>query len=416
MGEIVLQVDNYEYTGWTEALITKSLTSIAGTFSFTVTDKFPTKPENWDIKMGDPCTVFYKEKNRDNQVMITGYIEDMHNKYTKEHHEFTIKGRDKTGDLVDCSFIESVNSWKEQTILFVISALCLPFNISVVAHESVEDVVNNKITFKVDEGSTVLEMISKICRSVAILPVSYGDGNLTLTRAPIVGGQVINPWTISNVITNDAIESGVNVLTGALLQSNKERYSHYWVKAQTSGMPPWITELIENMDFAAMSSSEGEKGRQDSSNYGFELDTPIVEDKLIQRYRPVVILSDIPTSDGGCRKRAYWEMRVRAGQSRVLSYSVQDWVQSNGILWPLNALARIKDRQFGIDNQLLISELTFVVNRGGTKTMMTLLDPTTFELIEEPLEKMGMWSDFGEKLIAAWGPKDPIKDKGTVRK
>jgi len=203
MSKIILKVKEKEYSGWESAHVGKSLLQISGSFDFTATGIFGHVPEKWDIKLGDSCTV-----EIDDQVLITGYIEDMPISYDKETHTIQVAGRDKTGNLVDCSYIETPNVWEKESVFNIISTLCDPFEINVVVNITVTDEVTAEIPkFKADEGETVYEMISRLCRHKAILPVSYGDGYLTLTRA----GQAMIPMTTCNwvSISNQACLTGL---------------------------------------------------------------------------------------------------------------------------------------------------------------------------------------------------------------
>lgn len=350
MSKIVLKVRNKSYENWEAIHVGKSLLQIAGEFGFSTTDIFGYDPEKWDIKLGDPCTV-----EVDDQLLITGYIEDMPISYDKETHTIQIAGRDKTGNLVDCSYIETPNEWKRQSIFSIISSLCEPFDISVVVNVTVTDEVTVEIpTFKADEGETVYELISRLCRHKAILPVCYGDGYLTLTRAG------------ASYDVSDNLELGVNIKSGMLDWSDRERFSKYIVKGQdvVTDDSGWDSGIV--------------------SRYGEATDQTLVRKK---QYRPLIIFSERATNDKECEDRAKWEASVRAGQSRKVEYEVQGWVQRNGIVWPLNSLVTVKDKALGIDGPMLISALEFNVdNMTGTVTKLTVVPKETFTLIEEAIK------------------------------
>lgn len=331
---IILRVGGQKFKGWTGVSIQKSLYNMTGAFGLAATDV-----GRLGVSMGDPCSVEMYD-----QTIINGYIEDMPIDYDSNNHNIQISGRDKTCDLVDCSFIESANQWQGQTVLAIIKALCKPFSIDVEVDSSVSAAVATKIaTKKALEGDTIFEMISNLCKVHALLPVSYGDGKLTLTRA-------------GTAHAHDTLELGRNVKSGSLTQSNKDRFKTYIVKGQGVGYDEKTIKEIANLSGQAL-------------------------DEVILRYRPIVIFPETAVNGkDDCIRRAQWEARIRAGKSRSINYEVQGWTQSNGDIWPLNSLVRVKDSFLSIDSTLLIAEISFSVNdSSGTITNLTVVDPRAFE-------------------------------------
>jgi len=342
--EIILKVNGKAYGGWTSAIIEKSMFNLSGAFGLSATDIYPGQSAKWKIKLGDQCTV---EINK--QKIITGYIEDIPIDYDATTHNIQFGGRDKTGDLVDCSFDGDANEWDKLSVANIIKEICKPFNISVVVHSSVNVEANSKWpdTFKANEGDTAFDLIAKLCKMKAILPISYGDGKLTLTRAGVKNKAY------------DVLELGKNIKKGHLEQSNKDRFQTYIVKGQGIGADAKTAVLT-------YTGSVGKK-----------------IDSIITRYRPIIIFTETECDDGRCIERAKWEANLHAGKSRRLEYEVQGWTQSNGKVWPLNAMVQIKDKFLDIKNkELLIAALSFNIDSSsGTVTRMTIVDPKTFDVL-----------------------------------
>ena len=339
---IVLKINGRAYEGWTGVTVNKSMFSLCGAFGLSGTDIFPGRPANWGIKLGDSCSV---EIN--GQKIITGYVEDIPISYDEKSHNIQIGGRDKTGDLVDCSFNGDANEWSGLKVVEVIQRLCNPFGITVVADSTVESLVSEvwPENFKANEGDTVFDLIAKVCKMTAVLPISYGDGFLTLTQ------------TGTKARANDPLELGRNVKKGAIDQSNKDRFQEYIVKGQGVGN-----------DFKDVLSISGPTGS--------------VTDSVINRYRPIIILAETPCDSGRCVERAKWESNLRAGKSRKLTYEVVGWTQSNGRVWSINSSVKVTDEFLGIFRKdLLIAELNFSLDQGGTITTMTVVDKKAFETL-----------------------------------
>ncbi|MBW1642527.1 MAG: hypothetical protein JRJ76_06785 [Deltaproteobacteria bacterium] len=361
MSEVSLNVKGKKFEGWTSVSIEKSLYQMTGTFGFAGTNIFPGNAEKWGLALGDECTVLI-----DDQIIITGYIEDIPISYDAVSHNIQISGRDKTGDLVDCSFAETNQEWKGQKIITVIKALCNPFGISVDVDNSVSAKTYEKTPkdlFKINPGETVFDAIFRLCKPKGILPVSYGDGQLVLTGT---GTQ----WA------NDILELGKNVKSGSINQSDKERFSTYIVKGQG-----------ENSPFGTVEDAAHAKGAY--------------HDLVLMKSRParkIVIWPESSCTVKYCQDLAKWECVNRAGNSRSIDYEVQNWVQSNGKVWPLNALVKVKDHFLQINTAMLIAAVNFTMNNeSGTITKLALVHPKTFELPPtNPTEEMTTGFDWAK--------------------
>jgi len=377
MPEIILRVEGKEFAGWTSAIVEKSLYQMTGTFGLTTTNKFPGNFKKWGFAMGSECQVAI-----DDQILITGYIEDILISYDAKNHNIQIAGRDKTGDLIDCSYIAEPKLWEGQKIIEVIRALCDPFSIEVIVSDPVIDQADSititeqtdsKTTcnsFKINEGETVFDSILRLCQMQAILPVSYGDGKLTLTRA-------------GTEKTNDSLELGKNIKSGRIEQSNRDRFQTYIVKGQ----------------------GKKQKGSLKSSESTDQVKGEYTDDLIdkTNRYRPIVILAEEKGEAKDFRIRAKWECINRAGKSRNIIYEIQGWTQSNGKVWPLNTLVQVKDHYLEINKKLLISKTKFSIdNEAGTMTELTIVPPETFQLpVFNPTDKM--------KAAADWDPLTDFK-------
>jgi len=347
VSDIELNVNGILYGGWKSLQVDLSMNQLAGAFGFTATDLFPGQLTDWQIKMGDKCEVLLS-----GTVLITGYIDQVNVGYDATSHNIQIMGRDKTSDLVDCSFVSGTNEWKNISVESIIKRLCAPYDITVVVDDSVAaDVSKKEKSFKTNEGETVSEAILRLCENKAVLPLTFGDGQLTLTRAGVTRAA-------------DTFVFGENIKVGNLNQNDMDRFSNYIVKAQSSG-----NDNLTLVDYT-----------QPIGN---------LEDDVINRYKPIVFLSDKSVDNAGAKNLARWEARNRAGRSRSLNYVVQGWLQSNDEPWKINQIAEVKDDFLNINKEYLISDLSFSLTEGGSETSITLVHPDTYELKPESVKIKG---------------------------
>ena len=353
--EIVLKVNNKEYKDWKEVTVKKSITSLCGSFVFNAINKNPESIKKWDIHLGETCTVEVNKK-----VIITGYIEDLPMTYDHKEHTILVSGRDNTCDLVDCSFMGSSKEWKGQSIKSIITKLCDYFNIKVHIDENVSSLGEHLISsanalltiFSVNEGDTAFEAIKKVCFTKALLPVSYGDGNLTITRAG------------SNRCL-DQLVLGKNILSAEINQSNRDRFSRYIVKGNGGE------------DFQLLDDYRSKREAIDQ----------VV---ALSRKRPLVMLYEGGSSNQKCLDRAIWEARSRAAKSRTITYTVQGFSQVDGTVWPLNSLVTIDDSYFGISKEdMLISDIEYIYSKYyGTTTKLTITNKEAYVLLETPIKTL----------------------------
>lgn len=336
--EVYLLVGGTKYKGWQDVHVEKSLSALCGAFQVHLINTDMTDKTYWSLIMGDECQVYIND-----QLLITGFIEDINIEYAKEKHAIVVAGRDKLGDLVDCNraFGQS-REWVNQSVLSIIRSLCKPFGFTVVVDSSVQSEVNKREEqFGFNEEDSVYETIRRLCRKYYILPVTYGDGKLVLTRT-------------GSTRTTDALQTGVNILRGALRRSNRERFSHYYIKGVSLGF-----------DEKTISDFTHPKGD--------------ARDQLIQRYRPYTIVEDVNTSTGGCSLRAKAEAALRAGNSIVYEFEVPGWLQSDGSLWRLNQLVQITDPILALDDVMLIDQLRFTQGDAGQLTTIQVCLPDKYK-------------------------------------
>lgn len=345
--DIAISIDGKKIIGWKELEVSLGLDQLTPTFAMSYTDKFfDNTKQDATFTMGKECIIFLGDDR-----LATGHIEEIDSSYTPVDYTLQVRGRDNLGDLIDCAYWTEgyVNQWSGQTVESLISILCKPFLIDVVIDSSVSSLSTTRVSnFKINEGDTVADSITRLSRLYTFLPVGYGDGKLTLTK-------------VGSDITSSGLKTGDNILTGELIQSDVERFSNYIVKGQSEG-----TSL---KDLLSITQSKADQ----------------VEDALIIRHRPLVILADGQVDSGICQEMAEWESLVRAGKSRQYRYSVRGWRQADGERWKINTLVKVDDSINHVRDTLLISRVNYSLGeQSGKITTLILMDKRTYEAGARP--------------------------------
>ncbi len=319
--------------------------NLGGVFEAVVSSNNPFDSSQFPIKMGDVYKLQIGEK-----VISTGYIEVINVQYDALKHTIRVSGRDKVCDLVDCSRVESPTDWNNTTIKDLILTLIKPFELELYIDPSATSVAAKKIAwFSANQGDSVFETLKRLAITNSLMLVAMGDGRLKVTRS---GSEA----------ANGRLETGINVLTGSLEQSNKDRFSHYHTKGYGFG-----TDEKQTKDYI---HPEGD-----------------AQDTAIKRYRPLMLFSEDVASIFGTTDRAYWESILRAGNSRTFTYTINGWVQPDGSLWENNMLIQLRDTVFGITdktkiNTFLIFTTVFIYDEKGTKMELRLCYPSKYTALD----------------------------------
>ncbi len=185
-----------------------------------------------------------------------------------------MRGRDKAGDLYDCSTIEGTGEYKNLKVEAIVTRICAPFGINVSTNVDTGEVIP---TFNIEQGMSAFEAIQKVCSMRACLAISDGRGGIQITRSGTsrAGGQLIE---------------GNNILAATASYDVSERFSEYICKGQ-------------------------KQGDDNLSTDAYTMNVANIEDANMKRYRPLVIVADGEATKKDCETRAKWEANVRRGRS-----------------------------------------------------------------------------------------------------
>lgn len=348
---VTLTVNGTSYGGWKTINIALSIEKLSGAFQVEMAVQGGEKEATPTsiIKPSDACTI-----DINGQTIITGYIDRVAPTYDAGKHVIQITGRDKAGDLVDCSVVHETGQFLDQTIDRIITTICDPFGIPV----NVEADVGEPLKFfSIDQSATCFQTIQKLCNMRQVLCVSDGKGGISLTRS---GSESVNASLIE----------GENILAGAAEYDFSERFSLYIAKGQKMGTLNDTPQTI-------------------AQNIGQ------ASDDLISRYRPLLIIPDGQSDNANCQAIAEWEQKVRSGKSRRLDVTVAGFTMGKGgELWPLNKMVQVDAPLLYVRKQLLIASINFALNDGGELTTLSLTERDAFETLDIPKAKKSQLNQY----------------------
>jgi prophage tail gpP-like protein len=342
VNELILNVDGKLYTGWKRVAVSRSLETGPHQFEVEAAPDLDADRGIFAIEDGMAVEIYV-----DDDLVTTGYIDDVDVAYDKRSSSVTVRGRSKLGDLADCS-TTGQQVKQGQTLLSIAKKLCQPFDISVSVDSSASSAANQSFKatdLALDAGQPIWEFLEELARVRGVMLVSTNTGGLLITRAGAAKAAV-------------ALELGSNILAAKGSRSHRSLFSEISV----TGQQP-----------AFLSSDTGATSQQFASEAGDAT-----------RYRPFVLFSDIPSDAANCQAQARHRRRIGYGRSRQIIYTVQGWRQTEGgDLWQPNQLVQINDSRNQLINATrLITETRLMMDiRAGRTTEITVMPPEAFDLL-----------------------------------
>lgn len=307
-----LTVNGREYGGWKTVAIARSIKTLSGAFELDVSDRW-SKADPWPIREEDSC-----ELRVDDEVVITGAVDEAPTDEDADSHSLSVTGRDTTGALVDCSVAIGAWEFKGITLEQFAKKLCAPFSIPVAMQSGLSLVTPPK--YSIEPGETPFDALQRACVKAGVLPIADGVGGLLLMRPGVER-------------CDTALVFGQNVKRVRVRRSAIERFARYEVHAQRPGDDDSYAKTVVAVVGTARDAN------------------------VKRTARVLVIRADGAMTKAQAIARAQWEATVRAARSVSVEVTVQGWKQKSGTVWPINAQVPVKIPRHGIDGPMLISSV-----------------------------------------------------------
>jgi prophage tail gpP-like protein len=344
-GEVSIQANGMDVSGWTDISISAGLDMIPSVFSFGMTEKSPQSDKAQKLKPGASCTV-----KIGGDLVLTGYVNRVERAVTSRSRTIRVEGRSRCQDLVDNSALVPNFTINESSIGKVAAALIAPFSGPITLKLPDGDGANRPYAVSITPGETVWEVISQMA--------SY-EGKLVHDDA--TGDLVI--CDVGKVEAGSGFKEGVNLQEWSATESDDMLHSQY--------IPSYSTPSV-------LSQNAGTPNQTGSA----------VIDPLVARYRPVLVLSDqFLESIALAQLLAAWEATRRRGRSQAVRVLADSWRDVARKLWTHNVLAPVDVPSVGVQNvKWIIASWNFVRNeRRGTVAEITLMPPEAFSVMPTAL-------------------------------
>ena len=350
---IEVKISNYIYSGWKNVVFSKSLNELCGSYSMSLVKEKRGKLADLGISEGAKIDIF---SNR--SLMTAAFVEVIRAGLNSSQVSLDIEGRERTCDLVDCPYMGSKIQFNNIDYLSFLKKIASQHKISVRSNV----LENPQIKYGITPGATCWEIMSEVSRKYGFILITDTDGAIVVEKA----GRMRN---------GDSLEDGVNCSVQSVAFDSSERFGEYHVKSQANQDDDFFGEKANNV-------------------HG------IAKDEYIERYRPFLIDAEHNMTQKEASERAEYEAAWRRAKSVSAKVVVPSWRNKFGVLWLVNHLVPFRSSYFGVDTELIISEISYRIDSGNESVEMTLEPKDAYEkrsVIKKKNKKKE--KDFWDSLI-----------------
>lgn len=230
-------------------------------------------------------------------------------------------------------------AFRNKTVIEIARKLAAPYGIGVTAQAGLELLEAPK-KVAVSQGDTGFTVLDAVAKAAGVMVVSDGTGGILITRS-------------GTSRASQGLTEGENMIGGSADYDASGRFGKYIVSTQ-----------IPSTD-----NAHGKAARISAEAF---------DDGVQRDNRTLLIRPDTGLTKDYARQRADWEARIRAARGATASAIVHGWKQSDGQLWPLNVLIRVKSKTLGLDEDMLISQADHIKGESGELTTLRLVRPDAF--------------------------------------
>lgn len=315
-----LLIAGTEYGGWKSVAIQAGIERQVRDFDLTITRQWPGANElPRRVHPGDACEVFIGDDK-----VLTGYIDATPISYDGTSVTMGVRGRSKTGDLVDCAAISKPGQWKGAKIERIASDLAKPYGVEIATQVNTGAALSHAI----EQGETVSESIERMLKLRQELATDDALGRLVFVDVGTAGRATT------------ALELGKNVLRCEAPLDYKDVFTEYVVKGQRPGSDEEFGDTVA-------------------------AETATITDDTLARRRVLMIKQGGESTSTTATDRVRYERAHRKALALATTYTVQGWRQEDGSLWLHNMLVRVRDPMVGFDDEMVIAEIQYQLSDAG---------------------------------------------------
>jgi len=346
MSDLVLKINGVRYSGWKSFKVRRSVKMISDSFDVTLTEKWPGNDTGWPISPDDAFDLLI-----DDELIISGYVDDVNFNYDANSNSVSIKGRSKLRDLIDCSNVHA--PWVNQTLKQLATIICGLFGLTVEVAASVTGIDETFAKATIEVGESYMEFLKRLADERGVILTDTAEGNLLITRAGLEKAPT-------------ALVLGENIMSGSATYSVRDRFHKYLVVGQS--------EVV-------LGNTGDDAVKVDA----------VVLDNVIRKARTKVLDPDDSVTLADVKRYGERERNARFGESQPATYTVSGFSHRDG-LWKPNTLVHVDDPRSRIKGERLIIDVEYSLDAKST-TSITVMPKEALDIIPLPQVQEGVWGD-----------------------
>lgn len=352
-----ITVDGRRYSNFVRVEVFTRMDALSRTFTFEATSA---TVDDIPFAAGQPCVI-----DIDGEVILTGWIEALKLKNSKDRIEYSISGRDLLGDLMDSNLpnMDDVGRTVVQASRRVISYLGIDV-------EVIDDAGSGSAPLDreaaPEPSQTAYEYLAELAKQRQVLLSGDGEANLHITRS--------TGTNIEGQINNRADGVGNNLLSSAMEISHVDRFFRYVSASQ---------ESVAGLGLRAVGATADVISNPISEVFDHDPETGLIRKS---RVKAIVAESDYPPSYSV--ERIKWERNIRRARGRRYTVTVPGYRDQTGALWRTNTNPVVTDDFMGIiGKRRLIEQIRYTLDDTGFTTQLTMTNPDAYRVdLQEPVE------------------------------
>jgi prophage tail gpP-like protein len=349
MSGFAMTANGVRYTGWQNVTVERGLLRCASHFDISVTERLLGEPSVVPLA---PFTPIVLTDGTD--TLLSGYIDSYETDYTADQHTARLVGRSKTGQLIDCTPDIPAGQFLGYSLAAIATSIGQIFSVPVEVQTNLATTPVADAT--IERSETAFKFLDRLAAISGTLLCDDENGALIVTQAAQsrASGQLVQ---------------GQNILSARMSANGAHRFSTYIVKGQrgigaaagASGFTPGAPAAAQASPAVAQVLTQ---------------QRAVANDPNVPLYRPHVTIAESQLDQNQMQLRANWQCSYAYGHSLSAVITVPGWRQPDGTLWQINQVIAVQSAFLGLDQDLLVLQVSFRYSLGTGHTTQLTVGPT----------------------------------------
>lgn len=327
--QIRIEVGGDVFTAWKTVSVRAAFDEACRSFRLTAAVELGAAATHAVFALGTQMKIF-----ANGDLLLDGYVERRRVKVDDDSSAFTITGRSKSCDLVDCSAVHDTGAFKKVSPLAIGNGLATGLGAQFETDQALDEIESYQLT----PGATVFSVVEQLSRNQNRTLTGLANGNVKITKAGKTrhAGGLYQP---GNILSAEADHDATN------------RFSKVTVRGQSAD------------------------GHGDDA---LEIEAT-ANDSKVTRFRPHIMIHRDDATRASVKGAAEERRDRAAGRALRCDVEVQGFRDEAGTLFDPGRLIWTESETVGVKQDMLIECIEFSQHfKSGSITSLGLVDPRAY--------------------------------------